>query len=360
MPRKLKRQNEAVSSSHSIDEEHILSQNNENILIISAEPGMGKSAILDHFTQNSNEENFFIKITLNTCTKVLSLLRDKNNFIQSQSLIDFIFKSLLEKKCDQELFLLKHMAKEEKLILMFDGLDEVSDYKEQVIHLIERINTNESFKLKKILLTTRNHLREELENCFQTSSFNLNNFDEGDQKMFLIKYWRSLSQDVKNEKLEKAAGKLIDQAKLNLTDDISKLIGIPLQTKMLGDIFFEQVKKEEDFEYLKITNIADLYAEFIEAKITIQFSEKNKRDITREKRQKLEREKKQFYSDHIKLASIILFDDNEIRHDLELSQDEILEYGVVVNFKNELPFFLHRSFAEFFWAKHALNKLEQK
>jgi hypothetical protein len=42
---------------------------------------------------------------------------------------------------------------------MFDGLDEVNDYKQQVIHLIDALNRD--CILKKILITTRNHLKKE-------------------------------------------------------------------------------------------------------------------------------------------------------------------------------------------------------
>ena len=100
-------------------------------------------------------------------------------------------KSLLNKTNEQEISLLKHLAKEEKLILMFDGLDEVNDYKEQVIHLIDVLEKDK--RIKRILITTRNQLREELEDHFRTFSFNLNNFDEEDQKNFLHKYWRNLN-----------------------------------------------------------------------------------------------------------------------------------------------------------------------
>jgi hypothetical protein len=124
----------------SIDEEEFFDKtNNEKVLIISAEPGMGKSLILDHFTQNSSSENFFIKIILNTCTKTLSdkKFKEKLQINKEDGLIEFVLKSLLNKKNEQEISLLKHMAKEEKLILMFDGLDEVNDYKDQVIQLID-------------------------------------------------------------------------------------------------------------------------------------------------------------------------------------------------------------------------------
>ena len=55
---------------------------------------------------------------------------------------------------------------------MFDGVDEVVDYKEQVKLLIKLLR--ESCKFKMILITTRNHLRSELEDFFHTISFSLN------------------------------------------------------------------------------------------------------------------------------------------------------------------------------------------
>ncbi len=99
----------------------------------------------------------------------------------------------MSKKDAQEMARLKRLAREEKLILMFDGLDEVTDFKDQVVHLIDAIiQKNSNYRIKKILITTRNHLRVELEDHFKTFSFDLNNFNEEDQKSFLYKYWRNL------------------------------------------------------------------------------------------------------------------------------------------------------------------------
>jgi hypothetical protein len=44
-----------------IDEDEFIYKTNKKILIIAAEPGMGKSLILDHFTKNSSAENYFLK-----------------------------------------------------------------------------------------------------------------------------------------------------------------------------------------------------------------------------------------------------------------------------------------------------------
>jgi hypothetical protein len=355
-------------SEESIEEEDIFHKNNEKVLIISAEPGMGKSLILDHFTQNSSAENFFIKIILNTCTRILGDLKNKKINIINDS-FDFILNSLLNKTDKQEISLLKRLAKEEKLILMFDGLDEVNDYKEQVIQLIDALNRD--CKLKKILITTRNHLREELEDHFSTFSFSLNNFDDEDQKNFLYKYWRNENFKKKlnlqhkeratTAQLKQSAQYLITKIKSSQIENITALIGIPLQTKMLADIYFD---REKDFSTIEITNYAELYHHFLETKIGIKFEEKsdpvNLEKLPKKLRQGFERAKEDFYSDHIDLSYKLLFfnlgsiwDDEEIQ--------EIIEYGVVVAFDpiNKTPSFLHQSFAEFFLAKSCLQKIQE-
>jgi ankyrin repeat protein len=344
----------------SIDEEEIFHKNNDQVLIISAEPGMGKSLILDHFTQNSTAENFFIKIILNTCTKTLS---DKSFKEQLQNrendLFEFILRSLLNKKDKQEISLLKHLAKEEKLILMFDGLDEVNDFKEQVIQLIDALMRDR--RLKKILITTRGHLRDELEDHFSTFSFNLNNFGSEDQKNFLVKYWRSLNNtNQENEtELMQSAEDLIERIKSISSQNLNQLIGIPLQTQMLANIYFEKVKNREDFSNLILTNIAELYNEFIETKIKIQFIRSG---IEIERNQDLfEEQKEKFYENHEKLSNLILFKNKNKKEDLaEIDEKRIIKYGIIVAFTKRIPTFLHQSFAEFFLAKSSLQKIKEQ
>jgi hypothetical protein len=357
-------------SEESIDEEDIFHKNNEKVLIISAEPGMGKSLILDHFTQNSTAENFFLKIILNTCTKTLSDKNFKEKLQNSEDdLIEFVLKSLLNKTDEQEISLLKHLAKQEKLILMFDGLDEVNDYKEQVIQLIDALNRD--CKLKKILITTRGHLREELEDHFRTFSFNLKNFDSEDKKNFLTKYWRNLNKTNQESERElmQSAEDLINRIKSISSENLNQLIGIPLQTKMLADIYFERVKNKEEFSNLFLNNIAELYNEFIESKIRIQFKRTNNNieieQLSKQFKKYFEDSQKGFYSDHTKLSSFILLQqNNKDKIYLEFGQNDkvhaILEYGVVVAFKNGIPTFLHQSFAEFFLAKSCLQKINDQ
>jgi transcriptional regulator of acetoin/glycerol metabolism len=104
-----------------IDEDEFIYKTNKKILIIAAEPGMGKSLILDHFTKNSSAENYFLKIVLNTCKETLSDTNFKDRLQNSEDLFEYVLKSFLNKSNEQEISLLKHLAKEGKITLMFDG-----------------------------------------------------------------------------------------------------------------------------------------------------------------------------------------------------------------------------------------------
>jgi ankyrin repeat protein len=348
----------------SIEETEIFHKSTEKVLIISTEPGMGKSLILDHFTQNSSAENFFLKITLNTCTEALSDLKlQKIKIKNSDDLMDFVLKSLLQKREDQEIERLKNFALEGKLIFMFDGFDEVNDYKEQVLQLIAALDKDN--RIKKILITTRNHLKEDLEDHFRTFSYNLNNFSDEDQKSFLFKYWRNSNfkrhERATSAKLKQSADDLITKIKSILSANINQLIGIPLQTKMMADIFID---REKDFSKIEITNFAELYHHFLETMVEVNFV--NRKKIDPNKNQGLyKREKNAFYLDHIRLSYRLLFENSNDTSEEEFSDEEkrqeILEYGVVVAFTESkiVPTFLHQSFAEFFLAKSSFTKIEQ-
>ena len=336
----------------SIGEAEILDQK-ESLLIISAEPGMGKSTLLEKLVRDSNPDNFLIKIILNNFTKILKQIKENKIKFEEKNSLEFIFENLMERKLSEfEILILKNLSHQNKLYLMFDGIDEVSDYKEQVKFLIKSIR--DSCQLKKVFLTTRNNLREELENYFELISFNLNDFGINDQKSFFIKYWQSLNKNLDMSMLTRLAEELI----LKLESSLTQLISIPLQTKMIADIFYEKLNMVEEFAILKLSNIADLYHEFIETKFNIQFEQKYKYEIARDQ-DDYEARKKQFYVDHIKYSSQLLFGNVEPQCQNELDEKRIVKFGFIIYFKNKLPIFLHQSYAEYFVALNAFFKIKQ-
>ena len=105
-----------------------------------------------------------------------------------------ILKILFSKNDDLELSILENLAKKKKLVFMFDGIDEVNDNIQQVKILIKILN--DKYEGNKILITTRKSLRTELEDYFQTISFDLNNFNMKDQVDFLVKYSKSKNKNL--------------------------------------------------------------------------------------------------------------------------------------------------------------------
>jgi ankyrin repeat protein len=193
----------------------------------------------------------------------------------------------------------------------------------------------------------------------------LNNFDVEDQKNFLVKYWHNLNEKhqarpTSANKLKQLAEDLVARIKSNRTSQsLNELIGIPLQTKMLDDIYFEKIKDDKDFSNLILVNLTDLYTQFIESKIRIQYEEKLKIEIDRDQ-DRFEEQKDKFYAQHIKLSSSILFESKNQKEDNERDQKRIVKYGVIVAFTNGIPTFLHQSFAEFFLAKSCLQKIKEQ
>ena len=76
----------------------------------------------------------------------------------------------------------------------------------------------------------------------------------------------------------------------------------------------------------------------------------------------MKKKKERFYDDHIRHSSYVLFNKKEtdIPDIKENEAKRTLKFGLIVNFKNKIPIFLHRSYAEYFLAKNALNKIEKK
>ena len=124
---------------------------------------------------------------------------------------------------------------------MFDGLDEVTDYKEQVIDLIDALI--KAIRIKKILITTRNHLREELEDNFRTFAFDLNNFDDDDDQRNFFDLYNQFIESKINIQFEKSGIKIERNQEL-FGDEKVKFFANHI--KLSSSILFESNTNKED------------------------------------------------------------------------------------------------------------------
>ena len=125
---------------------------------------------------------------------------------------------------------------------------------------------------------------------------------------------------------------------------------------MIADIFFDKLGTNTSFENENIGSIADLYEKFVEKKLVIEIEVKKGIKII-SNRGLYERERKAFNDDHICLSTIVFFRKTELQ--IIMKKDEIQAFGLIVEFRNEIPIFLHQSFAEYFLALSAVEKIKQ-
>ena len=79
-----------------------------------------------------------------------------------------------------------------------------------------------------------------------------------------------------------------------------------------------------------------------------------------EQRLVYEQKKVKFYEDHIKYSSTILFNkNNPCDLNNEKEKKRIKKFGIIVNFKDNIPIFLHQSYAEYFLANHVYRVIKE-
>ena len=154
-----------------------LKNNVQKLMIISATAGMGKSTLLTDLSLEikKNNSNFWVvRIDLNDHTDALAKEKDKP--FTTESAVDFISSQMLklETSVDQELF--KHLLDEGRVVVMLDGFDEISPTcKITGLDLIKRLRET---KVRQLWVTTRPHLKAELEGKLKVESFCLEPFSK--------------------------------------------------------------------------------------------------------------------------------------------------------------------------------------
>lgn len=102
---------------------------------------------------------------------------------------------------------------------MVDGFDEISpQFKQTVIDMLQVLKQTTS--LEQLWVTTRPHLREELEDNLQQLSYTLQPFSEVEQVEFLKKFWlETLTlEDMNQDRLQIYATALIRKCAQSISD----------------------------------------------------------------------------------------------------------------------------------------------
>jgi len=104
--------------------------------------------------------------------------------------IEFLSQELLKIQRSVRLSLFKQcceLKQRVRLLIMLDGFDEISPlYKQTVLPLLQSLRQT---AVEKLWVTTRPHLREELEHKLQQLSYTLETFSDENHFEFLKTFW---------------------------------------------------------------------------------------------------------------------------------------------------------------------------
>jgi len=217
----------------------------QRVMLIADKAGMGKTTVLTHLSKRIKQKypaHWLVRIDLNDYTELLKA--QKRNKMDKVWVQEFVSKEVLklESHLEKELFKKSSEGNEiSKVVVMVDGFDEISPYyKETVLYMLQVLKQT---LLEQMWVTTRPHLKEELEDSLQQLSYNLQPFSEEEQVEFLKKFWLQNSnlEATKPQWLTDYAKTLITKLAHSISDKDKAFTGIPLQTRMLSEAFKESV-----------------------------------------------------------------------------------------------------------------------
>jgi len=261
------------------------------------------------------------------------------------------------------------------IVIMLDGFDEISPfYKETVLALLQTLRQT---AVEQLWVTTRPHLRDELEDNLQQLSYSLEPFTEENHVEFLTKFWSrkiwfihmdNKEKEDKKYKLEMFARYLISLLSQSINDIDREIAGIPLLCRLLAETFEEEVetfcRSVELTSLLPDTlDLLELYRRFIERKYDIYQEEKIQVRVSNVAATgQRERDFKCLREDYQLLALKVLFDKKTValfrtNEECTFSAKELSRIGIAQVNNDGQTNFIHRTFAEYFVADCLVNQL---
>lgn len=332
----------------------------EGCSIISAEPGMGKTTILSsliHTLKQNNPTIWIFNISLLAIESKLSAIE----FTDQKSIVDFFMQDAthLERKVFE--YRLAHGG----IAFFLDGFDEIQTRSQtKIIRLLNLLKTTHA---EKIVVTTRRHMENKLEESLSTLSYRLQSFKNEDTYVFFEKFWQKLLklENIDTNKVTLYANTLIDIFTPFLDETRREFIGIPLQAQLLATASvkeFQQFYEGEEIapHFAETIPLFELYERFVKTKYEIALKDKLK--LIDHMQQSIIGpiliEKLEEY--HQQLAMPLLFPHvHQLANPLQISHISLVNIAGMMQFINGEARAVHRTFAEFFAATFLIAQLQK-
>ncbi|XP_064464593.1 uncharacterized protein LOC135375893 [Ornithodoros turicata] len=261
--------------------------------------------------------------------------------------------------------------------VIFDALDEIQETTRKIILDLTKVLAKS--KLSKILLFTRTVFTNSIQDEMHVVSFHMNPFSEDDQVQFLQNYTDQTAQSPSNTE---AIGKTFEKIRHHVKMKDSSILGNPLLLRMMAEVGRGETSDPDYCDLVQsISNshncylLLSVYRLFVEYKYLRYRKEKKNEDIGKAAAQDDDmRLKPKFYEDYGRLAVKAVLSQDVLKgllsetesHDLEPSgtlmtdvKENRLKHGLIQELSNDVPRFVHHSFAEFFAADSLFKRLQK-
>ncbi|XP_063914492.1 uncharacterized protein LOC135130946 [Zophobas morio] len=331
-----------------IEESELTRYEDDNINLVCADPGMGKTTLAKTLKN----------ISAPTTWSVLIYVRDHSKYFREKgdnvdNFKTYIANTIKTQNSRFDFQVVEALFAEGRVKYFWDGLDELSDNGFRTVKSIIKELSKADYSQHWI--TCRCLLREDLENYFHVLSRTLKEFDEDDQKTYLKNRLECSDQE-----LDEIFVKIRNNIRLFPHNDI---LGIPLQIYILSELLLrDRLRYSRLLD--EIFSIADLYERFVEEKFNFHFREKegieNMEDVNDLVYERITKEKNN-QLDYYKESALRLYFDETVLQKLEIKRELIVDKdpaGFITDVSDKAEFF-HNSFGEYFAAAYLAQHREK-
>ncbi|XP_063923206.1 uncharacterized protein LOC135137470 isoform X2 [Zophobas morio] len=321
-----------------------------NINIIVADPGMGKSELLRSFQKNFTNNLWRLIITRKDMSEYC---KDSSINKNVESFINFILEAKYSLKTFHRNFVNAAFMKGQ-VVLLWDALDEISN--EHLEHILQIIKdfTKENFEQ---WITCRSHLKKKIETKLKTLSRKIDTFSQQEEIEYVTKRLEKVCSSNELQEITKGIQTNIRFVKM------SDILGNALYLYIFSELLLRN-KDNIASLFSKSLCITDLYELFINETFSERFNEKatSSRDENINKMAKESR-----IRNYGEAAAETLFGKKLLR--MYINNDKFFKdlatEGDRFGFISEIPedpqqiLFIHHTFAEYFAAMYFSSQIDR-
>jgi ankyrin repeat protein len=326
----------------SIEENKIYDYLTRPINVLCANPGMGKSSMLNKLKNECHSEFWTIRIDLKTHNEFLKKQHDTDEFLSN------LFRKSEDCFSDN---IRDDFRSKKNVVFFFDGVDEVEN--QCVDDVLKYIKELSSMGFR-VWVSSRNNLKEKLELRLEPFTLDMEEVDKEQQKCYIK---NRLKEKYLDEEIEKMMDRIFSS-----TDIVNncRVLGIPLQLYIITQTFLDHKEVYHSMTD-NIFVLTKMYKLFFSGKIKhnldkLEYKHSHVNPVKPEevlKRYEVLALQSLFDNHVLKMLDLEIKPDKEFLYEIKRNKDF---YGIVTNVDEKgKAVFGHLTFAEYFVAQFFAN-----